>query len=147
VRRKATSIRKAAPPYLKTNVETVPIDVGAQVLHFFPDRVLIYDAQGVGAVGYRELSLSVQRSRFIESEAVPSDATVVDRTWAFVNKNGGPDKRFKNNRQLPVCAYDELTIRSASGIDEVVQLSHSGVAQGFVRAVQGLAMRLPQEAQ
>lgn len=145
VRRKATSIRKAEPPYLKTNVETVAVDVGAQVLHFFPDRVLIYDAQGVGAVGYRELSLSVQRSRFIESETVPSDATVVDRTWAYVNKNGGPDKRFKNNRKLPVCAYDELTIRSASGINEVVQLSRSGVAQGFVAAVQALALRLPAE--
>jgi len=145
VRRKATSIRKAEPPYLKTNVETVAIDVGAQMLHFFPDRVLIYDAQGMGAVGYRELALSVQRSRFIESEAVPSDATVVDRTWAYVNKNGGPDKRFKNNRQLPVCAYDELTIRSPSGINEVVQLSRSGVAQGFIAAIQALALRMPAE--
>ncbi len=136
LRRKTTSIRKAEPPYLKTNVETVAIDVGSQVLHFFPDRVLIYDAQGVGAVGYRELGLSVQGSRFIESEAVPSDATVVDRTWAYVNKNGGPDRRFKNNRSLPVCAYDELTIRSASGINEVIQLSRNGVAQGVRRGRQ-----------
>lgn len=145
VRRTTTSIRKAEPPYLKTNVETVAVGVGAQVLHFFPDRVLIYDAHGVGAVGYRELVLAVQPSRFIENESVPADATVVDRTWAYVNKNGGPDRRFKNNRSLPVCAYEELAIHSASGIDEVIQLSRTGVAQGFVAAVQALAQRLPAE--
>jgi hypothetical protein len=145
VRRKNTTVRKGEPPYLKTNVETVAIQVGTQVLHFFPDRVLIYDARGVGAVGYRALDLSVRRARFIESEGVPSDASVVDQTWAYVNKNGGPDRRFKNNRALPVCAYDELSIQSAHGLNEVIQLSRCDVAEGFVAAVRALAYRLPAE--
>ena len=85
--------------------------------------MLIYDGRSVGAVGYRTLVLSVRRARFIESEGVPSDATVVDQTWTYVNKNGGPDRRFKNNHTLPVCAYDELIIQSASGLNEVIQLS------------------------
>lgn len=32
--------------------------VGRQTLHFFPDRVLIYDEKSVGAVSYRELQLN-----------------------------------------------------------------------------------------
>ena len=46
IRRNPTLIRKAAPPYLKTNIETIALGVGRQVLHFFPDRVLLYDAKG-----------------------------------------------------------------------------------------------------
>lgn len=35
IRRKATSIRKSKPPFVKTNIETIAINVGRQVLHFF----------------------------------------------------------------------------------------------------------------
>lgn len=66
VRRTPTFIRCAEPPYMKTNIETVAIGVGKQVLHFFPDRVLIFDANGVGAVGYGQLQIAVEQTRFIE---------------------------------------------------------------------------------
>ncbi|WP_245575049.1 hypothetical protein [Chitinilyticum litopenaei] len=46
VRRRSTSIRKEDPPYVKTNIETVAVGVGRQTLHFFPDRVLVYDQTG-----------------------------------------------------------------------------------------------------
>jgi hypothetical protein len=56
-------------------------------------------------------------TRFIEHETVPSDARVVDRTWQFVNKKGGPDLRFKNNRELPVCAYNQFNLSTPDGLD------------------------------
>jgi hypothetical protein len=115
VRRNPTSIKRTEPLYLKTNIETVAIGVGRQVLHFFPDRVLIYDASGVGAVAYDQIQISVRPSRFIEDQSVPQDAQVVDHTWQYVNKRGGPDRRFKNNRQLPVCLYDEIALSSSTG--------------------------------
>jgi hypothetical protein len=37
-------------------------------------------------------------------------------TWRFVNRDGGPDRRFKNNQKIPWCRYDELQLRSASGL-------------------------------
>jgi hypothetical protein len=145
VRRKPTFIRKAEPPYVKTNVETVAIGVGRQVLHFFPDRVLVYDTNGVGAVSYRNLQLNIKSSRFIEDESLPIDAKVVDRTWRYVNKKGGPDRRFKNNPQLPICLYDEISLASPSGLNEVVQLSRYNIGEGFAKAIQFLAGKLPDE--
>jgi hypothetical protein len=145
VRRKPTSVRRAEPPQVKTNVETVAIGVGRQTLHFFPDRVLVYDPNGVGAVGYRELRITVQPKRFIEDGRVPSDAQVVDRTWQYVNKKGGPDRRFKNNRQLPVCQYDELALASTSGLNEILQVSRCGVGKPFADAIASLARSLPNE--
>ncbi|TDE35441.1 hypothetical protein E1B25_17530 [Antarcticimicrobium sediminis] len=41
-------------------------------------------------------------------EAAPSDATMVGQTWKYVNKNGSPDRRFKDNRQLPICLFQEM---------------------------------------
>ncbi|WP_462388382.1 hypothetical protein [Acidovorax sp. Q11] len=55
--------------------------------------------------------------RFIEDGSPPRDAQVIDRTWRYVNKKGGPDKRFKNNRELPVCLYDELQLSSSTGLN------------------------------
>lgn len=43
--------------------------------------------------------------RFIETGRVPGDAAIAGRTWWFVNKNGGPDRRFKDNARLPITRY------------------------------------------
>lgn len=146
VRRKSTSIRKEEPPYVKTNIETVAVGVGRQTLHFFPDRVLVYDTSGVGAVSYQDLRVEVVATRFIESESLPRDAQVIDRTWMYVNKSGGPDKRFKDNKELPICRYEEVTLSSQSGLNEVLQLSRCGVGEGFAEAISLLGKSLPKES-
>lgn len=145
VRRKGTSIQKTEPPYVKTNIETISIGVGRQTLHFFPDRVLVYDTNGVGAVGYSELRVNVSATQFIESDSVPRDAEVVDRTWKYVNKSGGPDRRFKDNKELPVCRYEEIALSSASGLNEVLQLSRCGLGGDFARAITLLGKTMPKE--
>jgi hypothetical protein len=144
IRRKPATIHTAEPPYVKTNISTVAIGVGRRTLHFFPDRLLVYDTHGVGGIAYPALQLEAGHTRFVEDEAVPHDAQVVDHTWQYVNKSGGPDRRFKNNRQLPVCLYNELSLRSESGLNELIQLSKAEVAGGFVQAVNSLAKRLQQ---
>lgn len=145
VRRKSTFIRTIEPPYVKTNIETVAIGVGRQTLHFFPDRILVYDNNGVGAVGYQDLQVAIGATRFIESESVPRDAKVVDRTWKYVNKSGGPDKRFKDNIELPICQYEEINLSSLSGLKEVIQLSRCGTAKEFSEAITWLAKSMPIE--
>lgn len=145
VRRNVTKIQKAEPPYLKTNVETISVGVGRQTLHFFPDRVLIYDTNGVGAVNYKDLVINVSGSKFIEEGNVPNDARIVDRTWRYVNKSGGPDKRFKDNKELPVCLYEEISITSYSGLNELIQISQTGHGLDFQRAVNNLSKIMPNE--
>lgn len=145
VRRRSTSIQKAEPPYVKANIETIAVGVGRQTLHFFPDRVLVYDAKGVGAVGYQDLRVDVSATRFIESDSVPRDAEVVDRTWKYVNKSGGPDRRFKDNKELPVCRYEEIALSSSSGLNEVLQLSRCGSGNDFAKAISLLGKTMPKE--
>jgi hypothetical protein len=111
---------------------------GNQTLYFFPDRLLVFDLRGVGAISYSELILSSTHCRFVESEGAPADAKVVDSTWLYVNNDGGPDLRFGNNRQLPITLYDELMMYTASGFSRVLQISKPGVASLLVEAVEAL---------
>jgi len=145
VRRKKTFIRKDQPPYIKTNVETVAIGVGRQTLYFFPDRVLVYDRSGVGAVSYQELRIEVCTNKFIESESIPRDAKIVGSTWKYVNKSGSPDKRFKDNKELPVCQYEEIIFSSQSGLNEIIQLSRCGYGIEFAEAISFLGKNIPKE--
>lgn len=145
VQRKPTRFVPAPPPFVKTNVQTISVSVGTQTLHFFPDRVLIYDTNGVGAVSYRSLQVLVSSTRFIEDGGVPRDAMVVDRTWRYVNKKGGPDRRFKDNREIPVCQYEEVALRSNTGLNELIQVSRLGAAAGFASAITRLSRVMPSE--
>lgn len=139
VERKITSVSITSPDFLKTNVDTVAVEVGVQTLYFFPDRMLVFDRGKVGAVGYDELGLKVSSTRFIEDDSLPRDANVVDYTWKFVNKKGGPDRRFANNRQLPICVYEELHFYSSSGLNEVLQASRCGTGDYLQKCIQYLS--------
>lgn len=146
VERKRTFVRRESPPFLKTNIDVVAIGVGRQTLYLFPDRILVYDQGGVGAVSYRDLRVSIRDQRFIEADGVPSDAKVVDRTWKYVNKKGGPDRRFKDNRELPICLYEEIALSSDTGLNELLQISRQGPGEDLARAFASLNERMPREA-
>ncbi len=124
--RKTTPVSMKPPKYLKTNVPIPTIGVGKQKLCFMPDKVLILSNSSVASVHYEDLTIEVGDTRFIESERLPSDAQVIDHTWEIVNKSGGPDKRFKNNRRLPICRYEMVHFTSSSGLNELVHLSRCG---------------------
>jgi hypothetical protein len=112
VNRKDTGLTYALPAIVKSNVTPPSLRAGRQTLYFFPDVVLVADGNQFGAISYPDLRVEYQPSRFIEDGRVPSDAQVVDHTWQYTNKSGGPDRRFNNNRQLPVCLYDSLHLSS-----------------------------------
>jgi hypothetical protein len=115
------------------------ITIGSEDLFFLPDAVLVVTPTSVAALHYRDLALEYQPKRFVEDDKVPHDATIVDQTWRFVAKNGGPDRRFNGNRQLPVCLYGEITFGSAGGLRGKVQFSNPTSGDRFTKIVSILA--------
>lgn len=139
IKRTSISLGKGSPPYVKTNISVPSIPVGKQTLYFFPDKVLVFEANSVGAVSYTNLNISVDATRFIEDGSVPTDAKVVDRTWKYVNKCGGPDKRFKDNRELPIALYEDINFTSDTGLNERVEISKVGIGDSLERSISELA--------
>ncbi|MFB9991903.1 DUF4236 domain-containing protein [Deinococcus oregonensis] len=103
------------PPFIRTNVEVMGVNAGTTQLFFFPDHLLVRQQGQYGAVDYRTLEITSNPTSFIQDGTVPRDAQVLHHTWQYVNKNGGPDRRFKNNRKLPVMRYAEVRISSRVG--------------------------------
>jgi hypothetical protein len=112
--------------------------VGKETLYWLPDVLLVVENGKVGAVAYDMLEIQWQDSRFIEESAVPRDAVIIGQTWKHPNKNGGPDRRFANNRQLPICLYESIHLHSRNGLNELLQVSSNGNAQHFSTAARQL---------
>ena len=135
VKRKTINIRKGEPPIVKTNVEIVIVPAGRQLLAFMPDRLLVFDGGNVAGIDYGNVNLVVTQRQFIEDETPPGDAKIVGFSWRYVNKNGGPDRRFANNAQLPVALYEELHLKSSSGLNELFQCSRLEVGKSIQEAL------------
>ena len=73
-------------------------------------------------------------SHSIESGTLPADAIVIGYAWEHPNKDCSPDRRYRSNRQLPICRYEALHISSVTGLNELVELSRPGGAQAFAAA-------------
>ncbi len=134
--RTRASLSYGTPRVIKTNVSVPAVTGGRQSLYFFPDLLLVLEGRKAGVVSYAKLGTQVTVTNFVEKEGVPSDSRVSHYTWQYVNKNGGPDRRFNNNRQYPVVNYQEIEFNSPSGLRKLLQVSHvedrSGLRQNLV---------------
>lgn len=112
-------------------------NVNGDDILIYPGVAVIPRADGVFAlIDIRELQIDVEGVRFHEDESVPRDANVVGHTWAKTNKDGSPDKRFKENYQIPICLYGQIAFRSQKGVTEEYMVSNPKAALAFVEAVQ-----------
>jgi len=144
VKKNATTLSYRLPTVIKSNVIPPSFAVGRQTLFFMPDIILVQDGTRFGVVPYGELALRWQDTRFIEEGRVPSDSLVVGHTWKHPNKSGGPDRRFRDNRQIPICLYETIHFQSKSGLNELVEFSQRGKAAAFAEGCD-LLSRLPRE--
>ncbi|MGI8655587.1 MAG: DUF4236 domain-containing protein [Pyrinomonadaceae bacterium] len=145
--RQVVAAGQMSPPYIATNVDIFGIRLDDSELYFMPDYVLVRQRNQYGAVSYASLNFSFVPTRFIEDGGVPRDARVVDHTWQYVNKNGGPDRRFSNNRQLPIAQYGLLELQSGTGLNIHIHVSNleaaTYFADGFNRVLSARPYKQP----
>lgn len=132
LKRVECKIKKGHPYYIRTNVDTIEIRLhNKESLIILPDKVFFVRKRKVGMIDYSDFRISVSSVRFVERDGVPKDAQVVGQTWQYVNRNGTPDQRFKNNKQIPVCLYGQVFLRSSSGLNVELQISNIQNARDF----------------
>lgn len=86
-------------------------------------------------IDLEEVQISCIPKNFIEDEKLPGDAQQVGFTWRYINKDGGPDRRFSDNPQLPVLLYGEIDLKSSGGLFERFQVSDIEKARQFERCL------------
>ncbi len=122
-----------APHYLKiiNDLKVYQLSIGATRYIFLPDKILVVGFFQVGALRYHDISISLEYTQFVETEIAPKDATFLYNTWKYVNNNGTPDRRFNNNKQIPVYAYEKIYFKSATGLNLHLMVSSISKAETF----------------
>lgn len=133
VKREPAAVGTGVPPWVETNVTIPTLKARGITAYFMPDCILVYDRAGVGCVEHASLSFTTGAERFIENGPVPSDSNVVYRTWKYANKRGGPDRRFKDNKEISICLYGKLDLSTPAGLLCHLQTSKSDAPQTFAK--------------
>jgi hypothetical protein len=105
---------------------------------FLPDRILVRDGSTYADLPYDAVTAAWSEQWFIEDGAIPGDAQRVGTAWKFANMNGGPDRRFKNNRRLPILRYADVQLTGAGGFTVLWSFSTCASAQALAGAVSRL---------
>jgi hypothetical protein len=145
VNRSGAVLGMGFPRRLQTDSQIFRLSLPTGRIYFLPDRILFYAGRKVHSFTYAEVVAESAESQFVENAKLPSDANVVGNTWRYVNKDGGPDRRFSNNVQLPVCLYGQLRLATASGLEAVIQTSKSDAPRQVVAAIQAMRLVEPSE--
>jgi hypothetical protein len=138
IQRNRIGLQFSKPSCIRGRTKFPTFTFGSDELYLLPDSALVIVGGAVAAISYRDMDFSDCMVKFREEEQVPSDTTIVDHTWRFVNKSGGPDRRFIGNRQIPVCLYRELAFRSEGGLNCKIQLSNPAAADSFYKVIEAL---------
>ena len=130
----SASIGTGKLPWVNTNISIPLIKTNGNSLYFVPDGILVYDSKGIAYVDYQNLKISCDTTRFADDNP-PSDAHIIDKTWLYINKDGGPDRRFKNNKEIPVCKYGKLKIEIGNRLLLYIMTSLEDAPKEFQKAM------------
>lgn len=129
--RKSIKIANKTPYYLSTNVEVILLKLKKETLIMLPDKALIIRGCRAGAIGYDGLKIEVLETEFVENKKAPRDAKIVEYRWKYSNKNGEADKRYKNNKKLPIYLYGVIHLTSEEGLNVEIQCSNVEITKKF----------------
>ncbi len=113
-------------------------------LYILPGMLIVLgNEHDFALVRLTEVRLQHEILQFHETAGVPADAKVVGETWAKVNKNGSPDRRFANNFRIPIVEYGRLAFTSAAGLNQEFMFSSEAKAKVFAAAYAAHRAELP----
>ena len=101
-------------------------------IYIYPAFVIIINGnEEIAIIDIKDLRLTLDRLRFKETENLPPDAKVIEKTWVYVNKHGQPDKRYKYNSEIPIVEYAVLKLVTHTGLNEMYCFSNYQATMDF----------------
>jgi hypothetical protein len=146
VRRDRGRADLAGPPVFASNIAVPSLHARRRSLYFLPDRIIVRDDRQYADLPYRDCRITGNATRFIEDGQVPKDAERVGTTWKYVNKGGGPDRRYKNNPRRPILQYGQLTITAQQGLNFIWHMSRGTAAPALASAFRAISSEGPRGA-
>lgn len=114
---------KGTDEAIETNVDIYTLDAGKVKLIFLPDAIFIKQNGKLAAVSFKEIDINLATALFLEDSKIPNDSTVLGKTYAHTNKDGNPDKRYKENPELTLVEYGVLSLTKNPGLNSLIVFS------------------------
>ena len=133
VSRIKVNVDQGLPFPFRTNIKGYVLRLQSARFVFLPDCVYLIQGHRCYPLSYERIKWQISMIDFVESSGAPPDAQIVGLTWQYVNKKGGPDRRFSYNPQFPVCRYGELSLSFDCICNVTLQLSGTKMAEGIMR--------------
>jgi len=132
--RERASLRQDKLPGITSSYNALCFsNINGADIYLYPGFVVMYNnPENFGILEITNVEASFEVSNFLETESIPNDSEQVGEVWEKTNKDGSRDKRFSDNRQIPVMRYGEITLRSNTGIYEKYMFSNAELAENFV---------------
>ena len=139
MKRRTAEVLPSGDPRVRSNISIPCLRSGQDAFYFLPDVMVCRQGTSLSAVRYSDVRFQTAIDIFIEEQGVPSDAQVVGHTWKFVRKDGGPDRRFNNNRQLPKCRYQAVGLVAGTGFERLFSKSRVADPQRLAQLFHAMA--------
>ncbi len=106
-----------------------------QCLVFYPNAVAVLQGRSpeqnryeVASALYPEIKVVFSKVKFMENETVPGDSKIIAHDWEHIRVDGGPDRRYSDNKKLPIVSYGLVEIALRQNL--VYQFYVSNLAHG-----------------
>lgn len=104
---------KGLPKGIDTNVEIISLEADDISISFLPDALLLQKNKDLKAIDYKDLRVDLRAEDFKEEGKVAKDARILEKTYKHTNKDGSPDKRYKDNPEVSLVEYGILQIENS----------------------------------
>ena len=104
---------KDLPNGIDTNVEIISLKADDISISFLPDALLLAKNKDLKAIDYKDLRVDLRAEDFKDEGKVAKDARVLEKTYKHANKDGSPDKRYKDNPEVSLVEYGILQMENS----------------------------------
>lgn len=111
----------------------------ARHMYFLPDAVVVTDGFRYVSFQYPDILLKTEDAQFVTAE-VPYGVQPIGYTWQYVNKSGGPDRRFNNNFEIPIIQITELDFHFSNGLEIHTAFTDKWAVNNFATALTELGV-------
>jgi len=138
IERQYLGISNCQPIRERLNVSVPAFHEAHRNVYFLPDAIAIKSGESATSYRYSEVKVRVLDKQFV-TMSVPHGVTPVGYTWQYVNKNGGPDRRFNDNFQIPIIDVTELDFHFPDGQQVHTAFTDSRAVEAFESAMNEMA--------
>lgn len=126
-------------PMLMLFFKTLPVyalvQQGQEVVYFTPWYLLFFDRDAISLtiVDYKALKVETKIETVVRDQ-YQSDDEVVRRSWQYERKDGGPDRRYRDN-PCTIWVYRGKVLLSCNGLCWQLDFSNKTKAEAYAGAV------------